>query len=107
MAIPKTNAFRAAAIATLLALAGCGHVLVQEDWDAAPTLPPLEPVYVEVAASELHELCRGSPGMYLYGCARRDYEVRACFIFTGPQPEKWLLDHERKHCAGFDHKELK
>ena len=93
----------ALAVASGLALAGCGNLGVHADWDATPAFPPLDPVYVEVAASELARVCGDYPGMYLHGCARRDFEMRTCFIYTAPRPPAWLLEHERKHCAGYDH----
>jgi hypothetical protein len=99
----------ALAAAALLLLSGCGTMApqgsttVHQEWDAAPVLPPLAPRYVEVAAVELPALCGDYPKMLLYGCAKRDYAKRECVIYTAPKPEQWLLDHERKHCAGYDH----
>lgn len=86
-----------------LTLAGCTGMGVEDDWDTAPKLPPLEPVYVEVPGPDLARACGNYPGKYLHGCARRDYEMRACFIYTRQNPPQWLLEHERKHCAGYDH----
>ena len=91
-----------AACATI-ALHGCGLAPVQENWNARANLPALPVVYVEVARAQLAQECGNHPGMYLHGCARRDYAARVCTIVTGPRPEAWLLDHERKHCAGWDH----
>ena len=86
-----------------VALSACGGIGVQADWEERPSHPALEPVLVEVPASKLRETCGDYPGMYLHGCARRDYEMRTCFIYTAPRPPAWLLEHERKHCAGYDH----
>lgn len=94
----------AAAYATcLVSLTGC-HGVIREDWNPEPTLPPLEPIYMEVHASQLPSLCGDHPGMLLYGCAKRDYVMRECVIYTEPNPPRWLLDHERRHCAGWDHR---
>ncbi|MND04329.1 hypothetical protein D3C83_245470 [compost metagenome] len=41
--------------------------------------------------------------MQLHGCAIRVFDARVCLIYTGPQPAAWLIQHERKHCAGWDH----
>ena len=99
----RTLSLAAITMVALGALTGCGSLGVQSEWDARPSYPSLEPVYVEIPASELQRTCGRYPGMALYGCARRDFEMRACFIYTAPQPATWLLEHERKHCAGYDH----
>jgi len=91
------------AFACLAVLEGCGHAQVKEDWEHKASMPPLPAVYLVVARSELEGVCGAHPGMYLHGCAKRDYVARVCTIVTGPQPQAWLLDHERKHCAGWDH----
>ena len=93
------------ATAALVPACGCTQLFVRADWNEAPTWAPLQPVYFEVSPSELYANCRISvaPGFTLYGCARRDYWIGACLIFTPPNPEPWLLEHERKHCAGWDH----
>ena len=94
-----------AAIGLLAAAAvgGCAGLSVEADWNAVAYLPPLPPSFVEVAPSELPGICRSQPAMLVYGCAKRDYAARTCVIYTGPKPQAWLLDHERKHCAGWDH----
>jgi hypothetical protein len=92
------------------ALPGCAQLAAQVaaeiDWEAAPRHARLEPVYVEVDPSELPRLCGNQPGALFFGCARREHESRRCVIVTGPRPAQWLLDHERKHCAGYDHAPL-
>ncbi len=90
-----------AALAATAALGGC-QTMVQQDWESAPTMRPLPASYVEVASSELTRVCGEHPGI-LFGCARRDYVALTCVIYTGPNPQVWLLDHERKHCAGWNH----
>lgn len=49
-------------------------------------------------------LCHQRPGFTTYACAV--YGSQACVI-VAEQDEahtpKWLADHERKHCAGWDH----
>ena len=92
----------ALALAALAALSGCA-VTVHEQWDAAPKHPPLPAVNVVVAATDLAGVCGNYPGMKLYGCAKRDYARRVCVIYTAAQPAQWLLEHERKHCDGWDH----
>jgi len=81
---------------------GCATT-VREDWESQASLPPLPTAYLVVKAGELAAYCGNYPGATLHGCARRDYAARKCTIVTGPQPAAWLLDHERKHCAGYDH----
>ena len=107
----RTPSLRSASRGSLLALAftvlsvveGCGHAPVKEDWDHKATMPPLPAVYVVVAQSELEGVCGSHPGMHLHGCAIRNFDARVCTIVTGPEPQAWLLDHEHKHCDGWDH----
>jgi hypothetical protein len=87
-----------AAIGCVL-LSGCA--MVREDWLDHPTHPPLPPYHIEIAQADLERACGNYPGVY--GCAIRLPEDRACLIYTGPKPAPWLLEHERKHCAGWDH----
>ena len=93
----------AAALVTMVTVSGCGGLGVQEDWLPRATLPALPVAYAEVEASHLIRVCGDHAGMKVYGCAKRDFKARTCTIYTGPTPAVWLLDHERKHCAGFDH----
>lgn len=86
-----------------LALQACGGALVRSDWLAHPTHPPLEPRHFEVADADLGRVCGHTPGATLYGCAVRLVAERSCIIYTGPRPAAWLIEHERKHCAGWDH----
>jgi hypothetical protein len=97
---------RAAAVVVIATpLCACTQLFVRADWDAQPRWKPLKPVLFEVRPSQLAENCGIAlePAQVLYGCARRDYWIGACLIFTAPHPEAWLLEHERKHCAGWDH----
>ena len=94
----------AAMAACALAVVGCQPLTVQGDWDERAVLPALPMAYLETAPARLAAECgEQHPGAVLYGCAKRDYAMRLCTIVTGPSPAAWLLDHERKHCAGFDH----
>ena len=96
-----TNAVRIASATSLLQ--GCAGALLQNDWHAAPIHPALPPHHVEIAESDLQRVCGNYPGMRLYGCAIRVLEARTCIIYTAPKPAAWLMEHERKHCAGWDH----
>ena len=96
---------RAAALAVAvagLALGGCATI-VQDDWHDHPTHPSLPARHIVVAAKDLARVCGDYPGQRLHGCAIRVVDARVCLIYTPPQPAAWLLEHERKHCAGWDH----
>lgn len=84
-------------------LQGCAGAPVQADWLAQPTHPALPPYHIEVAAADLQRTCGRYPGMRMHGCAVRLVAENVCIIYTGPQPAAWLMEHERKHCAGWDH----
>ena len=95
---------RALAAAGLAALVqGCAGTVVQDDWHAQPTHAALPPYHVEVAEQDLPRTCGQHAGMRVHGCAVRLVAERVCLIYTGPRPAAWLMEHERKHCAGWDH----
>ena len=52
---------------------------------------------------DLPRICGDHSGMRVYGCAFRVVEAKVCIIYTPPAPAAWLIEHERKHCAGWDH----
>ena len=83
-------------------LPGCA-TMVENDWHDRPTHASLPAHHVEVPAAELTRHCGEHPGKRLHGCAIRVVDARVCIIYTRPQPAAWLLEHERKHCAGWDH----
>ena len=91
------------AIACALLLQGCAGALVQDDWHARPIHAALPAHLIEVAEADLPRICGDHPGMRLHGCAIRVFAAPVCLIYTGPQPAAWLIEHERKHCAGWDH----
>lgn len=39
----------------------------------------------------------------IQGCALRDYAMGVCFIFLPEHAPRWLIEHENKHCDGYDH----
>jgi len=82
---------------------GCANLGTQHEWEPKATVPALPVAYLEVPSAELPRHCGLYASGTLYGCAKRDFKQRTCTIVTGPQPAVWLLDHERKHCEGFDH----
>jgi hypothetical protein len=92
-----------AAIGLVALLQGCGTALVQDDWHAHPTHPALPPHHIELAERDLPRACGEHAGMRVHGCAVRLVAERVCLIYTGPRPAAWLLEHEHKHCAGWDH----
>src|SRR5688572_1089356 len=93
----------AATVAAAALLQGCAGALVLDDWHPQPSHPALPDRHIEVPESDLARVCGNYPGMRLHGCAIRVVDARVCIIYTGPRPAAWLMDHERKHCAGWDH----
>jgi len=84
-------------------LQGCGSMVVESDWLSRPTHPALPSYHIELAQEELPRACGNAPAIPLHGCALRVPEAHACIIYTTPKPAAWVLDHERRHCAGWDH----
>ena len=92
-----------AAIGCAFALTGCAAT-VREDWGPEPRFPELPAYHFEVAESDLPRVCGAHPaGGRVLGCALRHFADGLCIIYTRPRPAAWLLDHERRHCAGWDH----
>ena len=92
-----------ALIALAILLEGCAVAPVQSAWLAAPTHPELRPYHVEVSEEKLARTCGDAPGLRFYGCAVRIPEDELCIIYTRPGAAPWVMEHERKHCAGWDH----
>ena len=84
-------------------------------WHDRPQHPPLRPWHVEIDAAHLAAACRGVPVLAqdhadgdgtrrLMGCAVRLKRDDVCIIYTPPRPPAWVLEHEHRHCAGWDHR---
>jgi hypothetical protein len=86
-----------------LLLGGCGSLSVHTDWLPEATHSPLPPYHIEIPTDELPLACLNAPALPVHGCAVRMPEVNVCIIYTTPRPAGWVMDHERKHCAGWDH----
>ncbi|HUQ26957.1 MAG TPA: hypothetical protein VM051_00095 [Usitatibacter sp.] len=99
------SSFRNAAIGYACALlsAACAQLPTADHWEEAPSHKALPAVYIEVDAAGIARYCGKDPALYIHGCAHRDFESRACFVFTRARPQQWLLEHEKKHCDGYDH----
>ncbi|MEO5691739.1 MAG: hypothetical protein ABIQ72_01325 [Usitatibacter sp.] len=94
---------RLAALVTIGLLASGCQVIAPSQWEDRAVLPALPVTYLEVPRTEMVAICADHSGQRLLGCAKRDYAKRTCTIVTGSNPDLALLDHERKHCAGYDH----
>ena len=90
-------------IAAALALSACSHLPTYEEWETGPSHPPLPAAFVVVDSIGIDRNCGSPPGLYVYGCAYRDFDRRACLVFTRANPGSWLVEHEKKHCDGWDH----
>ena len=97
------NAPTALAGAAVLLLQGCGAMTVQDYWLPDATHAALRPFHIEVTDEQLSRACGDAPALKYYGCALRIPAERMCVIYTTPEPAAWVMDHERRHCAGWDH----
>jgi hypothetical protein len=93
-------------VAAALLMEGC--TLMPSDtteWLPGPLHPALRPYHIEVGDDALAGACGNPPTMHLrlHGCALRVTEERLCIIYTKANPASWVMEHERKHCAGWDH----
>jgi hypothetical protein len=85
-----------------LALPGCS-ALVEQDWHESPEHPPLTPYHLVVSDEGMEKACGSHPWMHVFGCAVRVPSENACFVYTRSQPAAWLIEHENRHCGGWDH----
>jgi len=92
----------AAAFASL-ALGACSLLPANEEWEARPSHAPLPAAFHVVDAKGIASNCGSPAGTYIHGCAQRDYQTRTCVVFTRADPAGWLIEHEKKHCNGWDH----
>ncbi len=73
-------------------------------WGTLPTLAPLPPRFERVATyEELEKMCRQPPNSNVGACADRQYNNGVCVIYYVTLTP-YLDWHERKHCAGYNHK---
>jgi len=91
------------AVAVALTASACTHMPVYEEWEASPSHAALPPAYFVVDSDGINRNCGSPPGQYVYGCASRDYGRRSCLVYTRANPASWLVEHEKKHCDGWDH----
>ena len=94
------------ALALAAAVSGCAIHGVNEDWHAQPSFQPLPAHHVTVAESDLPRACgKGqlAAGLRLHGCAIRLIGENVCVVYTAAEPPRWLMEHELKHCAGWEH----
>ena len=79
--------------------------------------PKLEVVWHRVPSKEMVDFCveansdnplvylHGSPLVMILGCAEADFGRGVCDIYVpeAEYPDRWLDEHERLHCEGWDH----
>lgn len=94
---------RAAVVCGSLFLGACASGPAYEEWESRPSHPALPAAYVIVDSDGIAANCGTHPRLYVFGCAKRLFDERACLVFTRANPQPWLIEHEQKHCDGYDH----
>lgn len=95
----------------LLLLTGCAAHMryVPIDYSRKPPAdwPQLEQrVVYSKTIQELRDQCGASneaSGKYL-ACSQLYFDAGLCMIYVGPQTATDVLEHEREHCRGYDHR---
>lgn len=91
-------------LSSLVAITGLNVACANVDgWETKPSHAPLPAEFVEASPQQVAAACRRPMGA-VFGCALRDYADDVCLIFADPHPPRWIADHERKHCLGYDHR---
>jgi hypothetical protein len=98
--------WQAAIVVAALALPGCA-ALVDADWQDHPAYTPLPARHLIVADADIEAACGPHPGQYVYGCAVRLASENVCLIYSRADPADWIMEHERRHCEGWDHGPVK
>ena len=78
-------------------LTACAHDVT--GWDQHPTYRPMAPVLRELSVADVQKHC----GHDTNGCVWRDTSTGLCYVYHGPKPHQHTIDHEKKHCAGYEH----
>jgi len=86
-----------------LALGACAYLPANEEWEPKPGHQALPATFAQVDGQGIRSHCGDPRGVYLHGCAVRDFDKHVCVVYTRADPQKWLIDHERRHCDGWDH----
>ena len=92
----------AAIVLAGLALPGCA-AMVEADWQEHPSHAPLQSYHIELPDAQLGRACGERPGQYVFGCALLIPSDRICIILTRAHPAEWIMQHEQRHCDGWDH----
>ena len=101
-----SNTVFALTCAAALTIQGCAGVPVQTIWQEAPAHAPLRPFHIVLSQDDLTHACGNAPALKYYGCAVRVQDDRVCIIYTAAKPAGWVMDHEHRHCAGWDHDDV-
>jgi hypothetical protein len=84
------------ACAVALISTGCASI-GPEGVDGWPALKVIEHQVTDIRAH-----C-GAYALIPIACAEFHFAKNECHIYTKPDAPAWVLEHERAHCAGFDH----
>lgn len=87
--------------AVCLALGGCASFDPQYEWVHSGR-EPLPMTLHEVSQEEVQGLCCNTD-IYVRACAWRDYEKKFCGVFFSSVPSAYDLQHEKRHCDGWEH----
>ena len=90
------------ALCASLLTCACASIPHQE-WEGQPSHAALPAAFVVVDSEGIAANCGTYPQVYVFGCAKRLFDDRACLVFTRANPQPWLVEHEQKHCDGWDH----
>jgi hypothetical protein len=89
-------------VAAVLLLAGCTMI---DDAKRVEGWPDLVVVEHYVSYEQMRARCNRyvGPGMTPLACAEFHFGAGECHLWFDEEPAQWVIEHERKHCLGFDH----
>jgi hypothetical protein len=82
-------------------LPGCA--VPHYDWQERPSRASLPPYHLVVSDADMERTCGSRPWAYVFGCAVRLPSERVCLVYTRARPAAWIIEHEHRHCDGWDH----
>lgn len=96
------RSFRFACPIVMLFLSGCASI----DYDRGPAAdwPALEIRIIKQDFKQVQRTCRNDfwPAQQVNGCAIFEFAALICHIYTWTDDRR-VIEHERAHCAGYDH----
>lgn len=107
MRIVIRSAIVAALAAIMVQLQGCAGMMIDTHTPPPADWPKLRVVEHYVPSAVMRDRCSRFVSRFALpeACAEWHFRANECHIFFSSDfpPADWIVQHERQHCAGYDH----